>query len=129
MQGMRDVIRGSLARGLRLLPEEARLASALPVVCGSALSSHCEVIRLDEERTLHVRVDAAEWMASAVGMKAVVQHDLQRVAGVHLAGVHFEHMDSASERPLRPQFERAHAEPVRQRPGRRYNFPRKGGTI
>ncbi len=129
MQAMRDVIRGSLARSLRLLTEEDRLASALPVVCGSAMSSHCEVMRLDEERTLHVRVDAAEWMASAVGMKAIVQHDLQRVSGVHLAGVHFVHAGSAPDRPPRPHFELTQVEPGHQRPGRRYTSSPKGRTI
>ncbi len=129
MQGMRDVMRGSLARSLRLLSEEDRLASALPLVCGSALASHCEVLHLDEERTLHVRVDADDWLASAVGMREIVQHDLQRVAGVQLSGLHFVHAGSAPDRPLRPRLERADPEPGRQRPARRYSSSRKGITI
>jgi hypothetical protein len=98
MQRMREVIRGSLARSLRLLSEEDRLASALPVVCGSALAGHCEVACLDEHRTLHVRVDSAEWLSSAVGMKGVLQHDLERVAGVPLSGLHFVGAGSVPDR-------------------------------
>lgn len=105
MQGMREVIRGSLARSLRLLSEEDRLASALPVVCGSALAGHCEVARLDEDRTLHVRVDSAEWLISAISMKNVLQHDLQRVAGVPLSGLHFVETGSASDRSGRESAE------------------------
>ena len=128
MQGMRDVIRASLARSLRLLTEEDRLAAALPLVCGSALASHCQIAYLDDERTLHVRVDAGNWLASAVGMKEMVQHDLQRVAGVRLAGLHFVEAGSAPDRPLQPHVARSQAEPGNQRPARRYSSTRKGRT-
>ena len=90
MQGMRDLLRGSLARSLRMLSEEDRLASALPVVCGQALAAHCEVDRLDEQRTLHLRVSGREWLAPLLSMRDVLQHDLARIAGVKLDGLHFE---------------------------------------
>ena len=89
MQGMRDLLRGSLARSLRTLSEEDRLAAALPVVCGSALSSHCEVDGLDAERTLHIRVRGREWIGPLLAMRDVLQHDLARISGVPLAGLHF----------------------------------------
>ena len=127
MERMRDVIRGSLARSLRLLAEEDRLAAALPVVCGSVLASHCEVERLDEERTLHVRVDSPEWMASLLGMRDILQHDLQRVAGVPLAGLHFLQAGSAPDRSLRLlSTERAQAAPGSQRPARQFTQKPKG---
>jgi hypothetical protein len=124
MQGMREVIRGSLARSLRLMSEEDRLASALPVVCGSALAGHCEVARLDEDRTLHVRVDSPEWLTSAVGMKSVLQHDLQRVAGVSLSGLHFVEAGSAPGRAGR-EFAEPWA-PERRNWAQRSTFTRKG---
>ena len=126
MERMRDVIRGSLARSLRVLSEEDRLASALPVVCGSALASHCEVMHLDEERTLHVRVDSPEWMNPLLGMKEIVRHDLQRIAGVPLSGLHCVQAGSAPDRPLRTPLERAPDEPGRQRPARQSTPSRKG---
>lgn len=129
MQRMREVIRGSLARSLRLLSEEDRIASALPVVCGSALSGHCEVLHVDTERTLHIRVDSPEWLAPLLGMKEILQHDLQRVAGVSLAGVHFLQAGSAPDRPLKPLSERAQAAPGRQRSARRPISYRKGNPV
>lgn len=101
MQRMREVIRGSLARSLRSLAEEDRLAAALPLVCGTALASHCEVVTVDEGRTLHLRVDAPEWMSPLLGMRDTIQHDLQRIAGVPLAGLHFLQAGSASDRSFR----------------------------
>jgi hypothetical protein len=127
MQRMREVIRASLARSLRLLAEEDRIAAALPVVCGSVLASHCEVVRLDDEGKLHVSVDSPEWMSPLLGMREVLQHDLQRVAGVPLSGVHFIQAGSAPDRPLQPPFaERAQPAPGRQRPARRSTFNPKG---
>ena len=129
MQRMREVIRGSLARSLRNLAEEDRLGAALPVVCGSALAAHCAVERLDDAGTLHLRVDAPEWLAPLLGMRDRVQHDLQRVAGVPLTGLHFVQAGSAPDRPLpsTPSDGRAQEAPGRQRPARplTLNRPRR----
>ncbi len=128
MQRLREVIRGSLARSLRTLTEEDRLAAALPVVCGTALAAHCEVLHLDGERTLHMQVDAPDWMATLMGMRDLLQHDLQRVAGVPLAGLHF--VDASAERGRRlrsPSGERSQAVPGGGGPARRATpTPRKG---
>jgi Dna[CI] antecedent, DciA len=90
MQGMRDVLRGSLGRSLRELPDEDRLAAAWPVACGSALAGHGKVMHLDAERVLHVRVAGAEWMKQFVQVRSALANDLGRIAGVKLAGIHFE---------------------------------------
>ena len=120
MQRMREVIRGTLARSLRILAEEDRLAAALPVVCGSAMAAHLTVLRVDDARTLHLAVDTPEWLASMWGMRDRLRHDLERVAGVLLVGVNFEEAGSAPDRPLRrPPNQRVQAEPGRQRPARR----------
>ncbi len=89
MERMREIIRGNLARSLRRCGEEDRLAAALPVVCGGTLASHCEVERLDEAGTLHLRVDGEDWLSPLLGMREVMRHELQRVAGVALTGLHF----------------------------------------
>ena len=90
MQGMRDVLRGSLARSLREMSEEDRLAIAWPIACGPVLASHGEIQRLDAERVVHVRVDGATWMGQFLQMRPVLANDLARIAGVKLAGIHFE---------------------------------------
>ena len=90
MQGMRDVLRGALGRSLRELPDEDRLAAAWPVACGSALAGHAQVMYLDAENWLHVRVDGAQWMAQFVSMRSALANDLGRIAGVKLGGIHFK---------------------------------------
>lgn len=87
MQGMRTILRSSLGRSLRTLPEEDRLAASLPVVCGSALAAHCSVMELDDSRTLHLRVTSEDWHRSLLGMRDVLQRDLAQTAGVLLKGV------------------------------------------
>ncbi len=90
MQGMRDLMRGVLGRSLRELPNEDRLMAAWPVACGSALAAHAQVMYLDTESVLHVRVSGAEWMQQFVQMRSALANDLGRIAGVRLNGIHFE---------------------------------------
>lgn len=93
MEGMRDVLRGSLGRSLRELPDEDRLMAAWPVACGSALAGHAKVLYLDAEKVLHVRVDGAQWMTQFGQMRSALANDLGRIARVRLAGIHFEGRD------------------------------------
>ena len=90
MEGMRDVLRRSLGRSLRELPDEDRLAASWPVACGSALADHGKVLYLDAEGVLHVRVDGVEWMEQFVAMRSALANDLGRIAGVKLKAIHFE---------------------------------------
>lgn len=87
MQGMRTLLRNSLARSLRSLSEEDRLAAALPIVCGSALAAHCTVVAFDESRILHLRVSNDDWLVSLLGMRDVLERDLAQTAGVPLHGL------------------------------------------
>ncbi len=107
MQRMRDVLRGSLGRSLKELPDEDRLAAAWPVACGSALACHAQVRHLDAEGVLHVHVDGVEWMQQFVGMRSALANDLGRIAGVRLAGIHFEEQNSvrmrAAKKAVKPR--------------------------
>ena len=103
MQGMREVLRQSLARSLRSWPGEDRLAAALAVVCGavvcgSAMAAHCEVARLDEDGRLHLCVFEREWLQPLLGMREILQRELARIAGVPLNGLHFEVAGAAGRR-------------------------------
>jgi hypothetical protein len=100
MQRMRDVLRDSLGRSLKDLSAEDRLAAAWPVACGTALAEHGQLLRLDEEQVLHVRVDGAAWMQQFVHIRSALANDLGRIAGVRLAAIHFE--EQGSPRPWRP---------------------------
>jgi len=89
MQRMRDVLRDSLRRTLRPLSEQDRLAAAWRVACGPALADHAQVLHLDEENILHVRVTGAMWMQQFLTMRSALANDLARIAGVPLSGIHF----------------------------------------
>ena len=87
---MRDVLRDSLQRSLRELPDEDRVAAAWRVACGPALAEHAQVFRIDEENVLHVRVQGSVWMQQFLHMRSALANDLGRIAGVRLSGIHFE---------------------------------------
>jgi hypothetical protein len=101
MQRMRDLLRGSLSRSLRELSPEDRLAAAWPVACGSALAGHGEVLHLDEEDVLHIRVNGPEWFRQFLAMRSQLAADLARISGVALSGIHFEEKGSARPWPGR----------------------------
>jgi hypothetical protein len=90
MQNMRDLLRSSLGRSLRDLPELDRLAAAWPVACGSALASRAEITALTPERVVHISVHHVEWLDQFQHMRSALQSDLARIAAVPLTGIHFE---------------------------------------
>ena len=98
MQGVREFLRGSLGRSLRSLPEEDRLAAAWVVACGPALAARAEVLGLDEERVLHVRVLQPGWRDQFGQMRTMLTEELRRIAGVRLQTIHFEGQGSTRER-------------------------------
>jgi predicted nucleic acid-binding Zn ribbon protein len=103
MQRMRDVLRDSLQRALRELPDEDRLAAAWSVACGSALAEHAQVLYLDRENVLHVRVNGSMWMKQFLQMRSALANDLGRIAGVRLSAIHFEEQGIAPRRtPAKP---------------------------
>lgn len=89
MQGMRDMLRGTLARSLGPLPALDRLAAAWPVACGSALATHGEVAGY-ENGVVRIVVSSAEWMHPLSHMKPVLKSELARIAGVPVTAIHFE---------------------------------------
>lgn len=96
---MRDLLRGSLARSLRDLSPEDRLAAAWPVACGPALAGRGEVLHLDAEDVLHIRVIGPEWLRQFLAVRSQLAGDLARISGVRLSGIHFEEKGSARAWP------------------------------
>jgi hypothetical protein len=90
MQAMRELLRTSLGRSLRTLSDEDRLVAAWPVACGATLAAHGEVVRLDGERVLHVRVLNPMWRDQFAQMRSMLTNDMRRIAGVRLEAIHFE---------------------------------------
>jgi len=98
MQGLREVLRTSLGRSLRTLSDEDRLAAAWVVACGPALAERAEVLGLDEERVLHVRVLQPGWREQFAQMRAMLTDELRKIAGVRLQTIHFEGQGLKRER-------------------------------
>lgn len=90
MQGMRDLLRSSLGRSLRTLSEEDRLAAAWPVACGPVLAARAQVLGLDADGVLHVRVLQPGWREQFMQMRTMLVDDLRRIAGVRVRTIHFE---------------------------------------
>ena len=95
---MRDVLRGTLGRSLRTLSDEDRLTAAWAVACGPALAARAEVLHLDDDRVLHVRVLQASWREQFLQMRTMLTDELRRIAGVRLQTIHFEGQSSTRER-------------------------------
>src|SRR5436309_4875136 len=112
MELLRDALRSSLRRSLGQLGVEDRLHAAWPLVCGSALAIHSEVLHVDTEDVLHVRVTDPEWRERFFEMRARITADLARVAGAKLAGIHFEKLPQRRGKNLARAAEPKNAVPV-----------------
>jgi hypothetical protein len=88
MESMRQMLRGSLGRSLATMPALDRLTAAWPVACGPALARKGVISRF-EDGVVYVQVLDAAWTEQFDAMRAVLEHDLARIAGVKLAGIHF----------------------------------------
>ena len=88
MQGMRDLLRGTLRRSLRELTPVDRLAAAWPVACGQALAARGEITGFTDG-VVEVRVADEAWLRQMEAMRSILEHDLARVAGVRVTGIHF----------------------------------------
>jgi len=98
MQRMRDVLRGQLGRSLRELGPEDRLMAAWQVVCGEAMARRGEVLYLDAENVLHVRVADAQWMGEFLDRRSTLAAEVGRVGAVPLSGIHFEKARMSAQR-------------------------------
>jgi hypothetical protein len=89
MEGMRDILRSSLARSLRTMREEDRLSAAWPVACGRVLAERGSVAGFAEGV---VRIEVADgiWMRQMMSLRGQLESELTRIAGVRVAEIHFE---------------------------------------
>ena len=102
MDSMREILKKNLARSLEAMPELDRLTAAWPVACGPALARR-GVLTSFEAGVLHIEVADAAWMEQMLGMRAVLEHELARIAKVKLAGIHFELKKSAMRKTWRAE--------------------------
>lgn len=88
MQGMRDVLRGSLGRSLKAMRPEDRLASAWPVACGRAMAERGSVAGYDDGVVL-IEVTDAAWLRQMMSMQGQLAGELARIAGTKVSRIHF----------------------------------------
>jgi hypothetical protein len=89
MQGMREMLRGSLGRSLRALSETDRLAAAWPVACGAAMAEHGEVVGF-ADGMIEVAVSDGVWLRQMLSLQGQLQAELARIAQVKATGIHFQ---------------------------------------
>jgi trehalose-6-phosphatase len=89
MEGMRELLRKSLARSLEGMQEEDRVAAAWPVACGKAMAGHGLIARY-ADGMVWVEVEDEAWLRQMMSMRRQLTAELGRIAGVPVREIHFE---------------------------------------
>src|SRR4051812_42263015 len=89
MQGIRDLLRKSLAQSLNSLSDEDKLAAAWPVACGKAMAERAVVMGYDSG-VLRVQVENSSWLQQFMSMREQLAAEMARIAGVRVSEIHFE---------------------------------------
>ena len=97
MDSMRDMLKKNLARSLEKLPVADRLHAAWPVACGKAMAVRGEIVGF-EGGVVEVQVQDAAWLDQMRSMGPVLQSELAKIAGVKIAGIHFQEKKFRSEK-------------------------------
>jgi predicted nucleic acid-binding Zn ribbon protein len=92
LEGMRDMLRGSLGKSLQGLQEEDRLAAAWPVACGKAMAERGRVVGF-ENGVVRIAVDDGAWLRQLISMRRQLAGELSRISGVTVSEIHFEKRD------------------------------------
>jgi hypothetical protein len=89
LDGMRDLLRGSLAQSLGGLSDEDRLAAAWPVACGKAMADRGTVVGF-ADGVVRVQVEDGAWLRQLISMRRHLAGEMARIAGVTVSEIHFE---------------------------------------
>ncbi len=89
MEGMRDLLKGTLGRSLSGLHEVDRLAAAWPVACGNAMAARGTVAGYEDSVVL-IEVEDAAWLRQLMSMRGQLAGEIARIAGVRVTEIHFE---------------------------------------
>ena len=89
LEGMRDLLKGSLGRSLEGLREEDKLAAAWPVACGKALAERGVIVGYTDG-VVRVQVEDSAWLQQLMSMRRQLAREMSRIAGVRVSEIHFE---------------------------------------
>ena len=88
MQGMRELLRGSLGKSLSGLSPVDKLTAAWPVACGRSLAERGTVTGY-AEGCVTIEVRDAAWLQQMLAMRAQLTAELRKIAAVELREIHF----------------------------------------
>lgn len=100
LEGMRSLLRGSLARSLRTLSEADRLAAAWAVACGRAMAERGEIVGF-VDGVLEVEVKDAQWLEQMQVMGRQLAGEIGRIAGVRVREIHFRRRGAPAQQTRR----------------------------
>ena len=89
MEGMRELLRGSLARSLAGAREEDRLAAAWTVACGRALAERGAVTEY-ANGILRIEVADSVWLRQMESLRGTLERDMSRISGVKVERIEFK---------------------------------------
>lgn len=89
MEGMRDLLRGSVGNTLHGLRAEDRIAAAWMVASGRALSERSAVVGF-ADGIVQVEVSDSAWLEQLITIASQLRTEIARIAEVEVAGIHFE---------------------------------------
>lgn len=88
MEGMRDLLRGSLARSLAGTGEEDRLAAAWTVACGRAMAERGTVSGY-ADGVVRVEVSDPVWLRQMQALRSTLEREMARISGVNVKSIDF----------------------------------------
>lgn len=88
MEGMRDLLRGSLGRSLQAMQPEDKLAAAWPVACGKAMAERGAVVGY-EDGVVTIQVQDGAWLRQMMSMQGQLAGQMARIAGIKVSRIHF----------------------------------------
>jgi hypothetical protein len=89
LEGIRDLLKGSLGESLSSLRDEDRLAAAWPAACGKAMAERGIVVGF-EGRVVRIQVENRLWLGQLMSMRGQLVREMARIAGVEVSEIHFE---------------------------------------
>jgi predicted nucleic acid-binding Zn ribbon protein len=89
LEGMRNLLKGSLGRSLGALTDEDRLAAAWLVACGKAMAERGTVVGYSDG-VVRIAVEDGAWLRQLMSMRGQLAGEMARIAGVRVSEIHFE---------------------------------------
>jgi Dna[CI] antecedent, DciA len=89
LEGMRELLKGSLRQTLGALPDEDKLAAAWPVACGKAMAERGTIVGY-ADGVVRIQVENRVWLRQLMSMRGQLAGEMARITGVRVSEIHFE---------------------------------------